>query len=233
MLYVCSHEHRKRATKSGSTCPFFSFAQPTAPAKLTRSESIKAGKKSTTTLQKHSRTHSRTRSRKEDKAMKVDMEDRETQKETETEAAPEADSRVDEEPRQSPSVPPDLPIEMENDDPEPPLPAPEPEPEPEPEPARISTPDVVLPALPAPTPPVPDAKVQVPMIVEDSVFYTAPTPILPPSEVLTEEEREMSVEQWIRREISLSYDKLMADGQRQILLFKEKAADVRRRIDAL
>ncbi|KAI5990124.1 hypothetical protein EDD15DRAFT_2281130, partial [Pisolithus albus] len=65
--------------------------------------------------------------------------------------------------------------------------------------------------------------------MEDSVFYTAPTPILPPpSEVLTEEEREMSVEQWIRREISLSYDKLMADGQRQILLFKEKAADIRR-----
>ncbi|KAI5990104.1 hypothetical protein EDD15DRAFT_1179176 [Pisolithus albus] len=101
------HEHRKRATKSGSTCLFFSFAQPTAPAKLTRSESIKAGKKSTTTLQKHSRTHSRTRSRKEDKATKVDKEDGEMQKKTETETAPEEDRRVDEERKKSPSILPD------------------------------------------------------------------------------------------------------------------------------
>ncbi|KAI5990134.1 hypothetical protein EDD15DRAFT_1182248 [Pisolithus albus] len=114
---------------------------------------------------------------------------------------------------------------------------------PEPELARTPTPFVsnappplpaTTPPLPASTLPVPDAKVQVPMIVEDSIFHTTPTPILlPPSKVLTEEEREMSVEQWIRREISLSYDKLMADGQTQILLFKEKAADIRRRIDGL
>ncbi|KAI6025186.1 major facilitator superfamily domain-containing protein [Pisolithus microcarpus] len=170
------HERRKRATKSGSACPFFSFAQPTAPAKLTRSESIKAGEKSTTTLQKRSRTHSRTRSREEDKAMKGDL-------------------MVDEEPRKSPSVLPDPPVEMEDDDPEPPVPSPEPKLKPEL--ARASTPTVSVtsPALPLPatTLPVPDAKVQVPMIVEDSVFYTTPTPILPPSEVLIDGKRDSDI----------------------------------------
>lgn len=72
------------------------------------------------------------------------------------------------------------------------------------------------------------------MVVEDNVFYNPPVPILPPSsEVLTAEEKELSVEQWIRREISLSYDKLLADGQRQIHLFKERSAEIRRRIDEL
>ncbi|KAI6038817.1 hypothetical protein EDC04DRAFT_2691270 [Pisolithus marmoratus] len=130
--------------------------------------------------------------------------------------------QVDEEPTQSPPVPPDPPMEVDRDDPKPPSPHAPPEPD--------------LEAVSAPTSatlPVPDVKAPVPMILEDSVFYKAPIPVLPPSEVLTEEEREMSVEQWIRREISLSYDKLMADGQKQILLFKEKATEIRRRIDEL
>ncbi|KAI6155645.1 hypothetical protein BKA82DRAFT_991352 [Pisolithus tinctorius] len=229
------HEHRKRATKLERGCPFFSFAQPTPPAKLARSGSIKAGKKSTAALPKHTRTHSRTRSRKEDKATKVEKGDEETEQEVTTEKGQRVNPQVDEEPKPSPPVPPDAAIAMEaeDDDPRPPLPSPEPEPESAPAPTSAPTVSATSPALPAARVPIPDAKIPVPMIVEDSVFYTASTPVLPPSEALTEEERELSVEQWIRREISLSYEKLMADGQNQIMLFKERAAEVRTLIEDL
>lgn len=61
----------------------------------------------------------------------------------------------------------------------------------------------------------------------------APQSILSPSHVLTEEERNMTLEEWIRREISLGHEKLMADGQGQISLFKERAAEIRKLIDEL
>lgn len=53
------------------------------------------------------------------------------------------------------------------------------------------------------------------------------------SELLTHHERTMSLEQWIRQEINLSYGKLLTDGQRQIDLFKTKAAELRKCIDGL
>ncbi|KIJ09077.1 hypothetical protein PAXINDRAFT_17833 [Paxillus involutus ATCC 200175] len=53
------------------------------------------------------------------------------------------------------------------------------------------------------------------------------------SHILTPEERELSLEQWIQKEISLSHERLMNDGQRQIQLFKEKAAEIRKCIDGL
>ena len=50
---------------------------------------------------------------------------------------------------------------------------------------------------------------------------------------LTEEERIMTVEQWIRREIEVQYERLKRDGEGKIRLFKERAEEVRRQIEAL
>ena len=50
---------------------------------------------------------------------------------------------------------------------------------------------------------------------------------------LTEEERMMTVEQWIRREIEAQYERLKRDGEEKIRLFKERAEEVRRQIEAL
>jgi hypothetical protein len=43
----------------------------------------------------------------------------------------------------------------------------------------------------------------------------------------------MTVEEWIRHEISVQYEQLKSDGERRINAFREKAEEVRRRIDAL
>jgi hypothetical protein len=50
---------------------------------------------------------------------------------------------------------------------------------------------------------------------------------------LAEEERMMTVEQWIRREIEVQYERLKRDGETKIRLFKERAEEVRRQIEAL
>ena len=50
---------------------------------------------------------------------------------------------------------------------------------------------------------------------------------------LTEEERMMTVEQWIRHEIEVQYERLRQDGETKIRLFKERAEEVRRQIEAL
>ena len=50
---------------------------------------------------------------------------------------------------------------------------------------------------------------------------------------LTNEEREMTVEQWIRHEMQLQYEQLKRDGERRIEEFKSMARDVRTRIEAL
>jgi hypothetical protein len=50
---------------------------------------------------------------------------------------------------------------------------------------------------------------------------------------LTEEERIMTVEQWIRLEIEVQYERLKRDGEAKIRLFKERADEVRRQIEAL
>lgn len=50
---------------------------------------------------------------------------------------------------------------------------------------------------------------------------------------LTEEEGIMTVEQWIRREIEVQYERLKRDGEAKIRLFKERAEEVRRQIEAL
>jgi hypothetical protein len=52
-------------------------------------------------------------------------------------------------------------------------------------------------------------------------------------ETLTPEERCLTVEQWIRREIENSYEQLMQDGKKQISLFSGRAREVRQIIEAL
>ena len=50
---------------------------------------------------------------------------------------------------------------------------------------------------------------------------------------LSEEERSMTVEQWIRYEMTTQYEKLKEDGERRIDEFLERAAETRRQIEAL
>ena len=50
---------------------------------------------------------------------------------------------------------------------------------------------------------------------------------------LTEEERMMTVEQWIRQEIEVQYERLRRDGELKIRMFKERAEEVRRQVEAL
>jgi len=48
---------------------------------------------------------------------------------------------------------------------------------------------------------------------------------------LTEDEGAMTIEQYIRREIEIQYQRFKEDGERRIALFKEKAAETRRIIE--
>ncbi|TFY82488.1 hypothetical protein EWM64_g1520 [Hericium alpestre] len=54
-----------------------------------------------------------------------------------------------------------------------------------------------------------------------------------PMQALSEEERMMTVEQWIRHEIDVQYERLRKEGETKIRLFRERAEEVRRRIEAL
>ena len=50
---------------------------------------------------------------------------------------------------------------------------------------------------------------------------------------LTDAERSMTVEEWIRHEMAVQHEKLRQDGEMRIQLFREMAAQVRARIEAL
>ncbi|KAI5119385.1 hypothetical protein M0805_001059 [Coniferiporia weirii] len=50
---------------------------------------------------------------------------------------------------------------------------------------------------------------------------------------LTDAERAMTVEQWIRHEMAYQHDRLRADGEHRIAAFRTRAAEVRARIEAL
>ncbi|KAL5514491.1 hypothetical protein ACEPAG_2580 [Sanghuangporus baumii] len=58
----------------------------------------------------------------------------------------------------------------------------------------------------------------------------APIPVIT---ALTEEERDMTVEQWIRHEMAVQYQQLKEDGERRIRAFLERAEVTRRQIEAL
>ncbi|KAF8491887.1 hypothetical protein F5888DRAFT_957072 [Russula emetica] len=67
----------------------------------------------------------------------------------------------------------------------------------------------------------------------DTETLVEPLPVRTNGAQLTEEERIMTVEQWIRREIEVQYERLKRDGEANIRLFKERAEEVRRQIEAL
>ncbi|KAI9511642.1 hypothetical protein F5148DRAFT_262342 [Russula earlei] len=67
----------------------------------------------------------------------------------------------------------------------------------------------------------------------DTETLVEPTPLRTNGSPLTEEERMMTVEQWIRREIEVQYEQLRRDGEMKIRSFKERAEEVRRQIEAL
>ena len=50
---------------------------------------------------------------------------------------------------------------------------------------------------------------------------------------LTEAELDMTVEEWIRYQMEVEYDKFKRDGERELLRFKKRAEDVRKIIDGL
>jgi hypothetical protein len=43
----------------------------------------------------------------------------------------------------------------------------------------------------------------------------------------------MTIEQWIRLEISTQHDDMRAEGLKRIALFRQKAAEIRRKIEML
>jgi hypothetical protein len=67
----------------------------------------------------------------------------------------------------------------------------------------------------------------------DTETLVEPLPVRTGGAQLTEEERIMTVEQWIRREIEVQYERLKRDGEAKIRLFRERAEEVRRQIEAL
>ena len=67
----------------------------------------------------------------------------------------------------------------------------------------------------------------------DTETLVEPLPVRANGAQLTEEERMMTVEQWIRQEIEVQYERLKRDGETKIRLFKERAEEVRREVEAL
>lgn len=102
---------------------------------------------------------------------------------------------------------------------------------------------------PPPRPGIPHDNL--PMVVDETSQLCGRSPSHPPSplppcqpaqlaalptlhpEMLTPEDRCLTVEQWIRREIEISYNQLRQDGRKQILLFEGRAREVRQIIEAL
>ena len=102
--------------------------------------------------------------------------------------------------------------------------------------AKASAP--MLRRSPSPDQPVSQEQ-EIPVVLDaprhlDSVIsLSSGQPAVGKSESLSHDERTMTLEQWIRREIDFSYEGLLTDGRRQIDLFKTKAAELRKCIDEL
>lgn len=67
----------------------------------------------------------------------------------------------------------------------------------------------------------------------DTETLVEPLPVQANSVQLTEEERMMTVEQWVRHGIEVEYERLRLDGETKIRLFKKRAEEVRRQVEAL
>lgn len=91
-------------------------------------------------------------------------------------------------------------------------------------------------SLPSPSAPSkPDTPLDTALNHPDPIVSLSPggQPTIVNSHLLTHHERTMSLEQWIRQEITLSYERLLTDGRQQIDLFKARAAELRKCIDEL
>lgn len=101
--------------------------------------------------------------------------------------------------------------------------------------SKCSLPDEAVSHLDASVPSKPDTPPDTALNHPDPIVSLSPAgqPTIANSQLLTQYERTMSLEQWIRQEITLSYDRLLTDGRRQIELFKTKAAELRKCIDEL
>ena len=58
-------------------------------------------------------------------------------------------------------------------------------------------------------------------------------PLLPAGTILSEEERKMTIEQWIQREIEVRAERVKVEIEKKIAAYKEKVEETRRRIEAL
>jgi hypothetical protein len=67
----------------------------------------------------------------------------------------------------------------------------------------------------------------------DAETLVEPYPLRSSDGQLADGERMMTVEQWIRREIEVEYERLRRDGEMKIRMFEERAEQVRRQIEAL
>jgi len=67
----------------------------------------------------------------------------------------------------------------------------------------------------------------------DAETLVEPLPLQVNGTQLTEEEGSMTVEEWIRQEIEVHYERLRRDGETKIRLFKERAEEVRGQIETL
>ncbi|KAH9174682.1 hypothetical protein EDB89DRAFT_2067259 [Lactarius sanguifluus] len=67
----------------------------------------------------------------------------------------------------------------------------------------------------------------------DAETLVEPLPVQANGTQLTEVERSMTVEEWIRQEIEVHYERLRREGEMKIKLFKERAEEVRRQIESL
>lgn len=82
--------------------------------------------------------------------------------------------------------------------------------------------------IPQPDPHAASASVAEPLIIP-------PLSKLPftPIQTLTEAELDMTVEEWIRYQMEVEYDKFKRDGERELQRFRKRAEDVRRIIEGL
>lgn len=97
------------------------------------------------------------------------------------------------------------------------------------EPPTVKTPTVKTPSPPSP-PPAPPTKATTP---EPQILPALSRIPYLPLQALTEAELDMTVEEWIRYQMEIEYDKLKRDGERELARFKARAEEARMIIESL
>ena len=107
-------------------------------------------------------------------------------------------------------------------------------PEPEiflPAPAKTPEPEI-FPVLPGPTAKMPKPGPTVKTPEPEILPALSRVPFIP-LQTLTEAELDMTVEEWIRYQMEIEFDKLKRDGERELARFKARAEEVRKMIEGL